>query len=273
MTDVISNSSATPAIIVNGKDHGRDRHDDHATQHIVLQGSIHDAAGKVLESVHTGSRLNGDAIAAASRDNLKASCDIKDDVCMSTAAITATVERQTIACREAVERNGQLNLSSLERNSAEIRSSIQRTAGETQNLISRTSTDILLSTKENLHEICKAQGSIERQAAENKACLLLEAEKNSRVLERQAADNASAIRLDLCQTENRLTLQAAQNKADLASQIATCCCEVKEKIDTRANQTDLLVRELDVSRVRDALAAAQQDNLILRLGGITPLSK
>lgn len=84
--------------------------------------------------------------------------------------------------------------------------------------------------------------------------------------------------LKSCQVEKDMLLQfkdaqliAMQNKADLAREIAECCCENKALILEQATKTDLLIRQLDENRVRDELAKAREELIALRLrASLTP---
>lgn len=61
------------------------------------------------------------------------------------------------------------------------------------------------------------------------------------------------------------TLAASQNAAAISSQLADCCCEIKATVNSTANDTQALIQATEANRVRDALAASQQENLFLRL--------
>jgi hypothetical protein len=160
------------------------------------------------------------------------------------AAITS-VERNGTANTLATERNGSFNNLTTERTTADLKHSIQQIAGETRNILHTHNTQALLSHKD----------------------VLLEMAKNSCALERQASDNYAAIQLEACKNKASLELEALKNKESLAAQMAECCCEIKESIISSAATTQLLVRDIESNRVRDALNASNTENLILRLSG------
>ena len=69
-----------------------------------------------------------------------------------------------------------------------------------------------------------------------------------------------------------ILLQAANNKNEVllavaaaAKAAAECCCETKQLVQSTAATTQGLVSNLDAARIRDALAAAQQEALLLRM--------
>ena len=71
-----------------------------------------------------------------------------------------------------------------------------------------------------------------------------------------------------------ILLQAANNKNEVllavaaaAKAAAECCCETKQLVQSSAAATQSLVSNLDAARIRDALAAAQQEALLLRMSG------
>lgn len=61
------------------------------------------------------------------------------------------------------------------------------------------------------------------------------------------------------------TLAASENAAKIAAQVAECCCEVKAVVNSTAGDTQNLIQAQEANRVRESLAAAQQENLYLRL--------
>ena len=44
--------------------------------------------------------------------------------------------------------------------------------------------------------------------------------------------------------------------------MAECCCELKEKIDSRANQTETLINSIEKDRLRDALQSCKTESLV-----------
>lgn len=83
--------------------------------------------------------------------------------------------------------------------------------------------------------------------------------------------------LKSCQVEKDTLLQfkdaqlvAMQNKADLAAQIAECCCENKELVRAEADQTRQLILKLDEQNLRDKLRKAEEELIALRLRSTLP---
>jgi hypothetical protein len=98
-------------------------------------------------------------------------------------------------------------------------------------------------------------------------------------LDKDGEKHTGKIRLDMCKLENTLMKQASdnvmaiqldalKNKECLSKQLAECCCEIKEKVDNTACQTQALIQAGEAGRLRDALQEAQTKNLFLeRCGG------
>lgn len=64
------------------------------------------------------------------------------------------------------------------------------------------------------------------------------------------------------------TLAASTNAAAIQEQMADCCCEIKDAVNSSATDTQVLVQTSDTNRVREDLAAVQLENTIQQ---ITPV--
>ena len=101
----------------------------------------------------------------------------------------------------------------------------------------------------------------------------LQAANNLKDIQLQACEIAAASRLENDKQFALATLAASKNKEELAAQIAECCCEVKAVVNSTAVATQNLIQATEAARVRDALAAANNENLILRLGGVAAVGR
>ena len=268
--------------------------DTTSAEHMIIQSGVGQASRDVLQ---TGCKL-GEVVAESSRNILM-------NDAAETAAIIADNQRVAfanknhtdsvgVATRNAVERNGSLNLTATERNGSEIRHNLERSAGDTRNIIERTSgevrdrvyanyTGIMLANKDNLLAEKHTQFLVEQAGCESREATLhvhRSLYKAEGRLGLQAEKHHGIQRLDLCETENRLQKQASdnyagvqleafKNRAALEREMAECCCELKERVSATADETQSLIRSNETARLRDALAATVQQNLILRLS--TPL--
>ena len=101
----------------------------------------------------------------------------------------------------------------------------------------------------------------------------LQAANNTKDIQIQAAAFAAASRLENDKQFALATLAASQNKEQLAAQIADCCCEIKAVVNSTAVATQNLIQASETARIRDALAACNNENLILRLGGVAAVAR
>jgi hypothetical protein len=104
------------------------------------------------------------------------------------------------------------------------------------------------------------------------AALLLEQQKVKECLASQAANNFAINQLEQQKIKEVITMQlqdakyeALKNKQDLSKEMAECCCEVKQKIDQRAQDVIGTVDTLDRNRLRDEVNTINNENTILRL--------
>lgn len=222
--------------------------------------AIHDVAttGLSTSAAATASIIaENERVAFAMKDSMeKQSVANRDAIERTGAANSVATERIGSANSVSIERNGLANLTATERNATALGLSVERTtgdirhsqqqiAGETRGLMYQHSTQHLLTSKD----------------------ILVEMTKNACHVERQASDNYAAIQLEAAKNKASLELEALKNKEVLAAQLAQCCCEIKESILSSASTTQLLIRDTESNRVRDALAASATENLILRLSG------
>lgn len=75
----------------------------------------------------------------------------------------------------------------------------------------------------------------------------------------QAEKNVAATNLAIEKSAAAATLLATQNHAEALRQAAECCCELKELIRAENGQTRELIRDSETQRLRDALAASQNE--------------
>lgn len=142
-------------------------------------------------------------------------------------------------------RQGSTNLGSTERNGGEVRSSVERNGGDTRAAVERNGGEV--------------RASIDRSFFETRNAM----DRMSGDLSRDHSD----IRRDVSESKAALQLQGCQDSARISAQLAECCCEIKELVRAENGNTRELIRDTDSNRLRDALAAAQQEVLIARMAG------
>ena len=129
----------------------------------------------------------------------------------------------------------------------------------------------------------KASSLIDNKIDHHYASLLLEGQKSAHVSDSKAdnhfaallskQDNQfAALLLEQQKSKECITLQlqeakyeALKNKQDLSKEMAECCCEVKQKIDQRAQDVIGTVDTLDRNRLRDQLNVVNNENNVLKI--------
>lgn len=166
---------------------------------------------------------------------------------------------------------------------------------ETRSLINGGFTAALLAAKDGEIATHKAACDIKALVAEGASAAVLESRRvkseladlmgsfqlqsqaaagaNATAIQLQAERLAAASRLENDKQFALATLAASKNKEELSAQIAECCCEVKEVVNSTASATQALIQATETARIRDALASANNENLILRLGGVAAVAR
>ena len=129
----------------------------------------------------------------------------------------------------------------------------------------------------------KTTSLIDNKVDHHYASLMLEQQKSAHVSDSKAdnhfaallskQDNQfAALLLEQQKAKECLTLQlqdakyeALKNKLDLSKEMAECCCEVKQKIDQRAQDVIGTVDTLDRNRLRDELNVTANENNVLKI--------
>lgn len=221
-------------------------------------GSVHDVAYKDAKNIcDATASIVGNVVNTSNvvRDSVERSAEnASNNVFRTSADLKDEVNRTSGLNLEATERNGVQSLLSIERNAGESRAQAERIAGEVRSAINNVNQNVLLTSKDQLLEICKVEGALSRQAADNTASITLEALKNKEALARQLAECC-------CELKELTAAQSCEIKELIRSE----SCDIKERLDDRSTETNLLIRELDATKVRDSLNAANTENLILRL--------
>jgi hypothetical protein len=170
----------------------------------------------------------------------------------------------------AVERHGCENNVSIERSKGDVISAIDKTVGSIETSISRASTDILLSQEKGNGDIKQLISETNNLTISSSKDIQLELCKVTEKLSLQASENVgkvegcikdikSHIELQVAEVISQLHLEALNNIKVLSAQMLECCCELKELVNTTNHATQQLVRELENSRMKDALANANME--------------
>ena len=128
----------------------------------------------------------------------------------------------------------------------------------------------------NTHYLDKSINGLERQASDNLSSVRLqvsefkghselESEKSRNMIQRDAEHHYTKIQLQAAENAHRIELDACKNREALSRQLSDCCCEIKEKIGSSADNTDSLISRLETDRLRDSLQTAKTEALITGL--------
>jgi D-ribose pyranose/furanose isomerase RbsD len=254
--------------------------------------------GAIISDVNKDVLKSGcDTTHAVLTSNRDIGLNIRDAIDKSETAITKNVVDAHLAT-ERVSAESRLTGAVL---SGELRSTNAQTVSDLRSAIHGVDMSVMTSARaldssihgaesaikekicDTAHSVALSRCILERQNADNAAafdrqiCDTKHAVLDSRcVLERQAADNRACLDRQILETKHSVERQAAENKASieleackathaLSRQMSDCCCELKEKVESRFCDTAQLIRELDTGRIRDKLASTEQENLFLRM--------
>jgi len=225
---------------------------------MALSGQIGNARADVLGS----GAANTAAVLASAANDTQA---VLQSGCGETAAIVANNERTAYHTQAQVDRlgHGQANLLA----AGFLEGRTLANAGFTANIVATKDAQLATAVAEGkvLHNIAVGNGAITSAIASTREALSglvgnlalqnqVELSKYFAIAERETNKQFALA-----------TLAASQNAAAISAQVAECCCEVKAAVNSTANDTQALIQAQEANRVRDALAASQQENLFLRL--------
>jgi hypothetical protein len=129
----------------------------------------------------------------------------------------------------------------------------------------------------------KASSLIDNKVDHHYSSLLLEQQKSAHYSDSKADNHFAAlltkqdnhfaaILLEQQKAKECVTLQlqdakyeALKNKQDLSKELAECCCEIKMKVDQRAQDVIGTVDTLDRNRLRDHLTQTTNENSVLKI--------
>lgn len=252
---------------------------DHGSCHnnMMLAGKVADTRADVL----TAGAANTQTILTDANGNTST---LLQEGCGQTASIIAATERQSFGVMAQADRIAHAGGAQIERN-----------FGETRGILNSNFSASLLAAKDGeiaTHKgvgdlkqlICETAGKVSADVIVGREALSGLVGQTSLQVQLQAANNLTAIQLESAKNfaAQRLendkqfalaALAASQNKEALSRQIAECCCEIKATVNSTANATQALIQSTESARIRDALAACTNENLILRLGGVAAVAR
>lgn len=181
--------------------------------------------------------------------------------CGDTASIIAAAERQSFHTQAQVDRQGHGVGQAVAAGFFETR------AGTTANLLATKDAHLATAYSEGklANSLTAVSGALAGSIAETR-------ESVKGLVGNLALQNQVELSKYFAISEREInkqfalaTLAASENAAKIQAQVAECCCEVKAVVNSTAGDTQNLIQATEANRVRESLAAAQQENLYLRL--------
>jgi hypothetical protein len=185
--------------------------------------------------------------------------------CGETASIIAAAERQSFHTQAQIDRLGHGQGQAVAAGFLETRANLNN--GFTANLLAAKDGQLATAHAESklLQSLTSVNGALAVSISETK-------ESVKGLVGNLALQNQVELSKYFAISEREInkqfalaTLAASENVAKLSSQIEECCCEVKAVVNSTAGDTQNLIQATEANRVREALAAVQQENLFLRL--------
>ena len=218
--------------------------------------------------------------------------------CGDTSAVIAANERQSFHTQAAINRaatansdtsssgfyetrnlmqNGAVeNREATNINHIEARGLVNNNFFELRNAINNGFTANLLATKDAQLAIAMSEGKVRREVSDVAGLLNTQLASTKEALSGLIGNLALQNQLEMskyfaiAERENNkqfalATLAASQNAAKISSELAECCCEIKQTVNSTADVTQALVSASETNRIRDDLAQTQQNNLVLQI--------
>ena len=188
-------------------------------------------------------------------------------------ATVDAIERNSADIVAAVERNGSNLAVSVEKSRGDIISIVTQSSGDIQSTIQKTGNDIQLSQEklssdtkqlisDNNNINTALSKDIQLELCRTTEKLTVQATENVGKVELCINDIKSHIELQIAQVLSSIQLESLNNIKVLSAQMLECCCNLKEMLATSTNATHQLIRELENTRVKDALAAANMEMMM-----------
>lgn len=164
----------------------------------------------------------------------------------------------------AIEKTAAANDVAVERVGKNNRELVRKQSSENNDLIQDHHNSAMNNHKNSQLEIQKMENDVSKDAVENNSKLQIANAKSEGDIMLSASENNAEISLQELQNKQKLEIQAYKDKMDFSSEAADCCCEIKEHTTVKERETQLVAKEVDVRRMRDELALANTENLLLR---------
>lgn len=253
-----------------------------AVSNLHVLGAIGQAArdGAAAQCADTTTILQGQAGTnlANMANNERLGLNITDNIYRSSLANREAIERNSDWTKDAVERNGTALALAVERNGSAAVYATERTTNAVTNLLSHTTGEIKAAQQAIAGETRKQINKAHEETLTATKDIVINDNKNAGTIQLQASQYFGKTELDIGHVKSKLELQAAQNvaqiqlealknKNSISAQLAECCCELKQIVQSSAQTTQQVLQEIENNRIRDALSAINTENLINKIAG------
>jgi len=166
----------------------------------------------------------------------------------------------------STDRHGTANLVATERNYGLLGSALERGFGSVNtNAYLIANQQAVQAAQYDTNNLARAK-DIQLQVAASTNLLSTQISDSKNQIQKDIADSKSSLELLTVQKTNELALQAERNNAATNAHIEECCCTTNAAIVATQNVVNTGFSNAEVSRLKDALAAANTVNLLARAG-------
>lgn len=228
------------------------------------QTLLQSAASETADVISTGERQSFHTQAAVNRSAIN----------QGLASSAGFFEVRGLVNGSAVENRAATNLNGVEGRGASNQNFFENRTllnnGFTANLLAAKDAQLAIAQSESnvRHDICDFSGLISGQ-------IKVSRESVEGLVSDLALQNQVELSKYFAISERELskqfalaTLAASTNAAAIQEQLAECCCEIKDAVNSSATDTQLLVQTSDTNRVREDLAAVQLENTIQQIAPV-----
>jgi hypothetical protein len=205
----------------------------------------------ILDRIKSYGELSNEAIERRGSENMQATIRSSGDI--------RTLQEQ-IGARQAVGTEKMVN--ELVHYAGEQGIRTTRQHGDTVYKVKELHADIGDYFKQTQVEILGVGSSIERQAAAQFAATQTGLIKVENSLGRQADFNFAKLQNQASVNYNQIQVQALQISNELAKQMAKCCCDIKERVDSSESNIKQLINNNEAADLRLRITNSETANLL-----------
>lgn len=166
--------------------------------------------------------------------------------------------------------NSSSSLISIEKAKCDIIDNTSKNSNSIENLIQSSSNNILLSFNTNNtnlrdiiftnhKDIITVSKDLELNLCKANEILGLQANNNVNKIELSLSSVKTQLELQISNITSNIQLESLKSIQTLTAQMIQCCCDIKDLMTITTNATQNLIREIENTRVKDALQSANME--------------